>query len=216
MEAAFWHQRWANGEIGFHESQPNPMLVNHLDALRLSPGSRIFLPLCGKTLDIGWLLNQGMAVVGIELNRQAVAELFAGLGTTPQIEEIGALVRYCSDGLCIFVGDIFDLTPEVLGGVDAVYDRAALVALPPEMRTRYCRHLLQLTGNAPQLLVTFEYDQTAMAGPPHSVPETEIHSHYGNHYNITRLYQQDVPGGMKGQTPATEAVWLLKKHSADG
>jgi thiopurine S-methyltransferase len=152
MDPVFWHQKWESGEIGFHESQPNPMLVNHAEALKLQPGSRFFLPLCGKTLDIGWLLKQGYNIVGIELNRQAVEELFAELGVIPQIDQIDSLIRYFSDGICIFLGDIFDLSPELLGGVDAIYDRAALVALPPEMRYRYCQLLLQITGNAPQLL----------------------------------------------------------------
>jgi thiopurine S-methyltransferase len=211
MDAAFWHQKWATGDIGFHESRPNPMLVNNAGALQLQSGSRIFIPLCGKTLDIGWLLKQGYTVVGIELNRQAVEELFSELGKEPVIDDIGELVRFCADGICIFVGDIFDLTPELLGGVDATYDRAALVALPPEMRIRYTRHLMQVTGNAPQLLVTFEYDQNVLAGPPHSIPEAEIRQHFADTYNIRQLHRQDVPGGMKGKTPATESAWLLER-----
>jgi thiopurine S-methyltransferase len=210
MDAAFWHEKWATGEIGFHESRPNPMLVNHINALGLPERSRIFLPLCGKTLDIGWLLQQGYSVVGIELNRQAVEELFKELGMQPEIDDLGELVRYCANGICIFVGDIFDLTPELLGGVDATYDRAALVALPPEMRIRYTRQLMQLTGSAPQLLVTFEYDQSVLPGPPHSIPAREIGQHYGETYNIALLREQAVPGGMKGKTPATESAWLLK------
>ena len=209
MDAAFWHEKWNSGEIGFHENRPNPLLTNNIDALALSDSARLFLPLCGKTLDIHWLLANGYRVSGIELHQQAVDELFAELGLAPVISECGNMLQYSADNIVMFVGDIFELTPQLLGKVDAVYDRAALVALPPQMRIRYCKHLLQLTGNVPQLLVTFEYDQSVIAGPPHSVPAPEVLAHYSDNYRINLLQSRDVPGGMKGKTPSTENVWKL-------
>ena len=211
MDAQFWHDRWTSNEIGFHKSEANPLLVKYLGKLSLAKGSRIFLPLCGKTLDIGWLLSRGFQVAGAELSGIAIQQLFAQLGVTPTITKVGALDYYHAPQLDIFVGDIFNVTPEMLGQVDAVYDRAALVALPPQMRVRYTAHLASLTAQAPQLLISFEYDQQAMEGPPFSVTTAEIHQHYGLRYDITVLASLDVPGGLKGRCPATERVYVLRK-----
>lgn len=124
----------------------------------------------------------------------------------------GALDRYAAAGIDIFVGDLFDLGPEVLGPVDAIYDRAALVALPENMRARYTGHLRAITGGAPQLLICFEYDQSRHAGPPFSVDADEVRRHYGRHFEPTRLARVEVAGGLKGRCPATESVWLLAKR----
>jgi len=211
MDAKFWHDRWASNEIGFHKSEANPLLVNYLDELSLATGSRIFLPLCGKTLDIGWLLARGYRVAGAELSAIAIDQLFAQLGVTPTITKVGALGHYHAPQVDLFAGDIFNVTPELLGPVDAVYDRAALVALPQQMRARYTAHLTTLIAQAPQLLISFEYDQQAMEGPPFSVSEEEIRQHYGQRYDIRVLTSLDVPGGLKGRCPATERVYLLTK-----
>ena len=211
MDAQFWHDRWASNEIGFHKSEANPLLVNYLDELSLTTGSRIFLPLCGKTLDIGWLLARGYRVAGAELSAIAIDQLFAQLGVTPTITKVGALNHYHAPQVDLFVGDIFAMTPALLGPVDAIYDRAALVALPQDMRARYAAHLTTLTAQAPQLLISFEYDQRAMEGPPFSVSEEEIRKHYGQRYDIAVLTSLDVPGGLKGRCPATERVYLLTK-----
>ncbi|MDU8910012.1 thiopurine S-methyltransferase [Aestuariicoccus sp. MJ-SS9] len=209
MDHAFWHQRWENGQIGFHEAQPNAMLRAHLGALELAPGSRLFLPLCGKTRDIGWLLAQGLRVAGAELSETAVKALFADLGMTPEIGVQGAMTLYSAPGLDLFVGDIFDLTPDMLGPVDAIYDRAALVALPEGMRQDYAAHMTRLAGGAPHLLITFEYDQSAMSGPPFSVTGDMVQDLYGATYNVTALEGAEVPGGFKGRVPARETAWHL-------
>ncbi len=211
MDAKFWHDRWASNDIGFHKSEANPLLVKYIDELSLAKGSRVFLPLCGKTLDIGWLLSRGYRVAGAELSAIAIEQLFAELGVRPTITRVGTVDHYRAPQLDIFVGDIFKVTPALLGPVDAVYDRAALVALPQEMRARYSAHLMALTAHAPQLLISFEYDQRAMEGPPFSVSEEEIRQHYGHRYDITVLTSLDVPGGLKGRCPATERVYALRK-----
>jgi hypothetical protein len=113
------------------------------------------------------------------------------------------------ENIDIFVGDIFDLTKELLGKVAAVYDRAALVALPKDLRVKYTKHLMQITDSAPQLLVVYEYNQNEMPGPPFSIKEDEVRLHYANTYNLKRIESIEVPGGMKGQIPAKENVWLL-------
>ena len=211
MDANFWHAKWERNEIGFHGSEAHPLLRAHLDALALAPGSRIFLPLCGKTLDIHWLLAQGYRVVGAELSPLAVQQLFAELGVEPTVSRVGALDHYAVEDLDVYVGDIFDLTAETLGPVDAVYDRAALVALPPTMRPRYTAHLTAITREAPQLLICFEYDQSQHAGPPFSIDADEVRQHYAGRFRPTLLAHVDVAGGLKGKCPATENVWLLSK-----
>lgn len=209
MDADFWLQRWDNNQIGFHASEVNPLLVKHFQALSLVEGKRVFLPLCGKTLDIAWLLSRGYRVAGAELSKQAIEQLFIGLGVEPAILESDSLEHYQAKNIDIFVGDIFELSSQVLGPVDAIYDRAALVALPAAMRERYAAHLIEITNNSPQLLITFEYDQRLVEGPPFSVSNDMVDQLYRKHYQLSLLESADVAGGLKGQCPATENVWLL-------
>ncbi len=201
MQADFWHERWSSNQIGFHEGVENPLLVAHLASLAVAKPARVFLPLCGKTLDIDWLLARGYHVAGAELSQVAVAALFERLKVPPTIERpsgtTGGITRWSSPGLDVFVGDFFTLAAESLGGVDAVYDRAALIALPPEMRRRYAAHLDAITQGAPQLLVTLAYDQERMAGPPFSVDENEVGRLYGAR-EPALLSSQELPGGLKG------------------
>lgn len=212
MDRDFWLQRWQENEIGFHMSEANPVLVKHIDKLCLAKSSRLFLPLCGKTLDIAWLLSQGFQVVGAELSQVAIEQLYAELGVEPKISALGSIKRYSAEGIDIYVGDIFDLTNEIVGSVDAVYDRAALVALPQDMRTQYVQHLIKITKTSPQLLLSFEYDQSLMSGPPFAVSSEEIQQHYAEHYQVELLERMDVPGGLRGKCDATENIWLLEKN----
>ena len=212
MDASFWHQKWADNKIGFHNSDVNSLLVKYIGALALKEGDRVFVPLCGKTLDIGWLLAQGFRVAGAELSEVAIEQLFAELGLTPEKVNEGEVVHYSAENLDIYVGNIFDLSDEMLGDVDAVYDRAALVALPEQMRDRYTAHLLEITNKAPQLLICFEYDQSLMAGPPHAISRSEVHRHYEDSYALELAESKTIKGGLKGQCPATKNVWLLRNR----
>lgn len=211
MEPDFWHKKWESNQIGFHADEVNPLLVNSFQALSLSKGMRIFLPLCGKTLDIAWLLNEGYRVVGVELNPSAVEQLFAELGVEANIQVLDKFSCYSAENIDIYLGDFFDLTGEMLGPVDAIYDRAALVALPEDMRCDYRQHLMSITGEASQLLITYEYEQEKIPGPPFSVSEQEVFQAYQDIYAIRLLDEQDVPGGFKGVCPAQEKVWLLTR-----
>jgi thiopurine S-methyltransferase len=210
METNFWHQKWERNEIAFHQSEANPLLVKYFSELSLAKGSRVFVPFCGKTLDIPWLLSQGFRVAGAELSKIAVEQLFAELGVEPKISRVGKVERYSAEGIEIFVGDIFDLSSEMLGGVDAIYDRAALVALPKEMRDRYTAHLAEITNKSPQFLITFVYDQSVMEGPPFSVSNEEVSEHYSERYELTLAASIDVRGGLKGKCPAKENAWVLR------
>ena len=212
MNPEFWHARWANNEIGFHLDEVQPLLVEHFGRLSLAPGQRVLVPLCGKTRDIGWLLAQGVEVVGVELSRLAVEQLFADLGLIPAVEPAGAGECFRGPGLAVFVGDFFALSRAQLGPVDAVYDRAALVALPPEMRSRYAEHLAALSERAPQLLLTLEYDPALHPGPPFALGAAEVGALYGAAFRIDCLQSLSMPDGLKGRFPATEHVWLLQAN----
>lgn len=209
MHAEFWHQKWQKGEIAFHEGQVNRLLATHFQTLNLPVGSRVFLPLCGKTCDIAWLLDAGYQVVGAELSELAIKELFAGLNLKPRITQTEKHLRYQAAQIDILVGDIFQLSAADIGIVDAIYDRAALVALPAEMRSLYARHLMALSHCAPQLIITYEYAQHELAGPPFAVLATEVQQHYANFYALQPLVRQNLEGGLKGKTAALEVLWKL-------
>lgn len=212
MEASFWHDKWEINQIGFHESETNPLLVKHINKLNLPAHARIFLPLCGKTLDIAYLLEHGYRVTGIELSEIAIDALFAGLDLIPTITTSGALKRYHAHNIEIFLGDFFDLNSKVLskqGNIDAIYDRAALIALPPETRKHYSKHLIKITDTAPQLIICLEYDQAIMDGPPFSLIPAEVHRHYDASYVVDRVEKNEMPNGLKGKFPTVESTWLL-------
>lgn len=212
MDASFWHQRWEKNEIAFHQSKANPLLVEYFHELSLAKGSRIFVPLCGKTLDISWLLSNGYRVAGAELSKVAIEQLFMELGVQPKISGVGEVDQWSANNIDIFVGDIFALSRKILGPVDAVYDRAALVAFPEEMRNRYTAHLTEMTDKAPQLLICYDYDQRLMEGPPFSVSNEEVKRYYTVNYDLTLIASTDVSGGLKGKCAAKENVWLLKNE----
>ena len=210
METSFWHEKWEKNEIGFHDDDVNRMLAAHFQTFELADGARIFLPLCGKTRDIEWLLSKGHKVVGAELSEIAIKQLFEDLGVEPTVTPAGQLMHYSAPNIDVFVGDIFDLTGEMLGLVDALYDRAALVALPDTLRARYAKHMRALTEGAPQFLISFDYDQSEMNGPPFSVVESEIRQLYGDNYAISLTASAEVPGRLKGVAEAQEMVWFLR------
>jgi len=209
MDSSFWRQKWEENEIAFHESKANPLLVTHFNELSLGKDSRIFVPLCGKTLDISWLLSNGSRVAGAELSQIAIEQLFMELGLQPEISTVGEVEQWSANRLDIFVGDIFAVSRKMLGPVDAIYDRAALVAFPEDMRNRYTTHLIEITHKAPQLLICYDYDQSVMQGPPFSVRNEEVHRHYAGNYELTLMASTDVPGGLKGKCAAKEVVWRL-------
>ncbi|MBA6412248.1 thiopurine S-methyltransferase [Parahaliea sp. F7430] len=210
MNEEFWHEKWAKNEIGFHEKDGNRLLSEHLHQLALQPGQRILLPLCGKTRDIARLLAQGYQVVGIELSELAIEQLFEELEIKAKIAQAGELSIYSADSIDIFVGNIFSVDENTLGHVDAIYDRAALVALPEVLRMEYVDHLARIAHQAAQLLITFEYDQKAMDGPPFSITQAAIKQYYGDAYQIEHIASEAVSGKLKGLVEASEDVWLLK------
>lgn len=192
MQHEFWHQRWQQNQIGFHSHEVNPYLQRQWPALEIEPNSRVLVPLCGKSNDMLWLLAQGYQVVGVELSPLAVEAFFLENGLQPVQRRQGDFLIGEIDGLQIFCGDFFALHSADLGRIDAVYDRAALVALPHDMRIDYASHLSALlTPGVKMLLVAFDYAQHEMDGPPFSVPNDEVERLYRAWCDIELLADED-------------------------
>jgi thiopurine S-methyltransferase len=186
MEPDFWHQRWQQNQIGFHQGEVNPHLIKYWGRLGVAAPARILVPLCGKSLDLLWLVQQGYQVEGVELSELAVQAFFDEQGLTPSISTQGDLQVWESGNLRLWCGDFFKLRSAQLGPIDAVYDRAALIALPAPMRQAYAIHMQALVGSVPHLLITLEYPQTGMDGPPFSVEQTEVEHLFAERYTGTR------------------------------
>ena len=212
MKADFWHNRWKNNDTGWHEPAANAALTTNIQHLAHTSGARVFVPMCGKTLDIHWLLENGYNVTGAELNEPAVQELFDELGKTPEVTQHGEHTRYQTPDLTVWVGDILTLSRALLGEVDALYDRGALVALPESMRQQYTPHLIDITDAAPQLLVAFHYDQSHMEGPPFSISETELVRDYDTRYQRTELSRRSIEDHFPADVDIEEVVWLLRPN----
>ena len=193
MQPEFWLERWERGEIGFHLDDINPYLRQYWPQLQIRAGSRVLVPLCGKSLDMLWLRDQGYRVAGVELSQLAVEAFFQAAGLVPEITAMGELQHYAAGDIEIFCGDFFALTPNDVPDLAAIYDRAALIALPPDLRSRYVRHLATLAGKpAVSLLVTMDYPQAQMSGPPFSVNEAEVRQLYDGLAQVGPLAAFDV------------------------
>ncbi|WP_194269243.1 thiopurine S-methyltransferase [Tritonibacter litoralis] len=210
MNEEFWQTLWKEGRIGFHEGTVNDFLARFYSRLNLVAGNHILVPLCGKSFDLDWLLAKGLIVTGVEFNQGAVEEVFARLNLTPEVDEIGPLRRYRSGALTLFAGDFYAVTSDLLGPVDAVYDRAAMVAIQPETRANYAAHVVELTGGAQQLLIGFDYDQNAADGPPFSLAQELIMQAYGAQYTIELLKSIKVGGPFADGVDADEQIWYLQ------
>lgn len=216
MDRDFWLERWARNEIGFHQAQPHAALARHWPSLGLERGARVFVPLAGKSLDLLWLAAQGHPVVGVELAERAVRAFFEEAGLEAEHEPAGRLTRYRSSGIELLCGDVFDLDRGTLGEVAGVFDRAALVALPAAMRADYAAHLARLADPGTRtLLVTFEYEQARMSGPPFSVSETEVQALYGAQHRIELRERREPEDAARfaarGAARVTEAVYALER-----
>ena len=175
MQPDFWLRRWQNNQIGFHAAIANAYLQQYWPELEVPRGAQVLVPLCGKSLDLAWLAGQGLRVLGVELVEQAVEDFFREQNLQPDIRQHGVFRIYQAGNVELWCGDIFALTADDLQGCTALYDRAALIALPPPMREAYARQLTQLLPSGCRgLLVNLDYEQSQMDGPPFSVPDAEV------------------------------------------
>lgn len=193
MDPDFWLKRWQEGATGFHMQRVTPMLAKFWTTLNLPAGTRILVPLCGKSLDMLWLAEQGYQVLGVELSPIAIEQFFSENGLLATRHESSEGKHYVSGSIEIICGDIFQLSASTLAGCQGVYDRAALVALPDSMRAPYVAHVYgHLASDYRGLLLTLEYDQNLMAGPPFSVSEAELLNLFGSHSRLSQLAAMDI------------------------
>lgn len=217
MQHEFWQSRWARNEIGFHQQSVNPGLQRHWPNLGLPEESQVLVPLCGKSLDMLWLAQWGYRVLGVELAERAAVDFFAELGVVPQITEEGALRRYSYERLEILQGDFFDVTAGQVAGCGGLYDRAALIALPPDLRADYGAHLQRILPHPVRgLVVTLEYPQAQMDGPPFAVLAAEVRELFVEGWEVGEVERLDVlaenPKFLKrGVSHLDEVVFTLRR-----
>jgi thiopurine S-methyltransferase len=193
MNSEYWINRWNQNQTGFHRAEVNPLLPQFwpLVSVAVPSGSKVLVPLCGKSIDLRWLAERGHEVVGVELSLLAAKGFAAeqGIVLTESHEPPFTVLR--SNKVTYYIGDFFDFTTEIVGQFDLFYDRAALIALPPEMRPGYVRHLQSLVRKgAPGLLIGLEYDPSQMHGPPFPVPDAEVRRLFES-FNCEKLVEYD-------------------------
>lgn len=193
MDPEFWLGRWEEGRTNFHQDQVMPLLRKHWADLHIPSGSQVLVPLCGKSLDMVWLASQGYRVLGVELSPLAVQQFFDEHQLTPMTHDSSQGRHYVAGDIEIICGDIFDISAKALAGCQGVYDRAALIALPEEMRRSYVDHVYnQLPAGCKGLLITLDYPQEQMSGPPFSVPDAEVQSLFHDRTRAREAERRDI------------------------
>lgn len=219
MEPGFWLDRWRKNEIGFHASSVQAALSKHWRKLNVPQGGLVLVPLAGKSLDMIWLASQGHRVAGFELSPVAVKNFFAENELTPAVRTVDNFEVHSANGVELWCGDFFSLDAGLLPPIDAAYDRAALVALPPSMQPRYALKQAELLpAGAPILLIGLDYDPQEMQGPPFAISRSRIGELYEGHFEISVL---DVKDGLaksdhlakRGVTRLEEASYLLRRKA---
>jgi thiopurine S-methyltransferase len=193
LQPEFWLERWRTGQIGFHQSAVDRHLRRHWPELAPAANSRVFVPLCGKSLDLLWLRERGHSVAGVELSAVALESFCMEQGVPARRRTLDCFDVYEAAQLQLYRGDFFALTTEVLGSFSAIYDRAALISWTPELRTMYAAHVAALSRPGTQtLLIATEYPQVQMSGPPFSLCTEEIHRLYSGNHSIQELSREDI------------------------
>ncbi len=211
-----WLQRWQDQNIGWHHVEFNPHLLNHWHALHMPQGSLVLAPLCGKSRDMAWLAQQGYRIRGVELSPLAVESFFVEHELEPEVTAVAGFERWRAGPYELYCGDIFDLPQLDNSDIDAVYDRASLIALNPHQRQHYAEMLNRLLPEKSRmLLVAMDYPQEEMPGPPYSVQESEVRSLYESRFKVTLLHTLDLLKdseryGDKGVSRMVEQVYQLK------
>lgn len=217
MKTEFWQERWKEGQIGFHQEEINAYLLEHWPKFDVSEECRVFVPLCGKSKDMIWLQGRGHDVFGVELSPLAVDAFFDENNLAYEKQPSDEFLKYTTPGITLWCGDFFKLDASELNGIEAVYDRASLIALPPAMREQYAQKLTEiLQRGVSVLLVTMEYPQQQMDGPPFSVSEDEVRRLYGDHFQIDVVGEYDVLANnerfrQRGLSQLMEKSYALKR-----
>lgn len=218
MDKEYWYQKWQSNDIGFNQAQPNKHMQRYFSSLKISPGSRVFVPLCGQSIDMIWLIEQGYEVVGVEISEIACRNFFNENKIPVTITRMKDFIVYRSQKIIIFCGDFFKINQRILDKIDVVYDRAALIAMPFDARKSYSEHLMELMESAKLMfLITIKYKQKEMQGPPFSVGEEEVSTLYSARFDIEQLFSKkfSVPLHLssKGLHQCIEQVYVLTPTS---
>ena len=217
MEPQFWHEKWQMQQIGFHQPQVNPFLMRFWSELNLAPMSKIFVPLCGKSLDMCYLAGLGHQVLGCELSQTAIEQFFNENQLSFHLEQLAQHQFYAADQVQLIQGDIFALAPSVTADIGGFYDRAALIAWPEEMRQQYAQTLAKLIpAGISGLLITLDYPQNTLKGPPFAVSPVWIEQYLSPYFEVTLLACEDVladnPRFVNKQVPwLNEAAYKLTR-----
>lgn len=188
MEAEFWQEAWKIGKTHFHMSSYNLTLLKFFPKFEISKEAIVLVPLCGKTLDLIWLRDQGHRVIGVELSELAVLDFFKENNIDFKIEKIEHFKVFTSKNITIYCGDFFNLSKSLIKTISAVYDRAALIALPERMRSKYLKHMSSLIDtNTNVLLLSFERSPQTNHGPPHSIPREEMLTNTKSYFTLSIL-----------------------------
>jgi len=211
-----WESRWQEDRIGFHLKEVNSYLMQFYDQLLHQNPDRVFVPLCGKTLDLNWLTTKTKKVIGVEMVSKAVQDFFAENNIEYLIQQDETLQKFSSKSIDIYLGDFFDLKPEQTSSFKAIYDRASIVAIEEPERREYVDHLISFLDPAGRiLLITLEYNQNKMEGPPYSVTAEEIESLFTPVGSLKLLETCDILDDRfrnKGLTRLLEHVFLIVKN----
>lgn len=213
----YWLGRWQRGETGWHQSEVEPGLTANF--AHLAP-TRIFVPLCGKSLDLIWLASRGHEVMGVELSEQAVREFFKENQIACHESVRGNFKLFHGGGITILNGDFFELTPQDLGDIGAVYDRAALIALPPELRRSYAAKMIQLLDACAHpdtfelLQIVLERTPHDPKGPPYSISTSELEVLYGKSFQIQSISREFLPSNSTETSRTEECIYLMKRHTS--
>lgn len=214
MEDNYWLNKWKTNDITFHENEVNVDLIAYFDTLNLKSGDCIFVPLCGKSIDMIWLAEKGLRVIGAELSPIACHEFFAALNITPHITTHTYYTKYQHENIELLCGDLFNLTSTDFPIIHAVYDCKALIALPPDLRKKYIEHIIKCVSPNIKILLLTRESVCQVKPPPYPVSKAEVDSLYGGHFTVHTLKQAvitDIPERLikKGYTEMTECVYLI-------
>jgi thiopurine S-methyltransferase len=212
-----WHSRWESNKIGWHADQVNLQLIEYFSELNLVDGDKIFVPLCGKSLDMLYLLQRGLKVVGVEMSEIATQQFFGENKLDYSVSKVDDLILYEGDRIQIFCGDFFTMKASHLVDVKAVYDRASLIALDEALRQKYVNHLNDIISQDVRvLLLTLNYPQHQRVGPPFAVSKSEVDSLYGGSFQCQELQNiNDIENEpmflLQGVDFVEKAVYCLQK-----
>ncbi len=214
----FWLQRWREGDIGWHHQEINPHLLSFWHTLGMDQNSLVLVPLCGKSRDMIWLAQQGYSIVGVEISEIAVSGFFSNQDLIAKRSNLGAFQQFQAEPYTLLCGDIFQLKSHHVKQINAVYDRASLVALDSKQRKAYAKLLGEiLPSGCSVLLVAMDYPQKEMRGPPYAVTDTEVQDLFADNFQVTHLHALDLLKDTerysgKGLSRLSENIYKLQRN----